>query len=59
MWQNFVTDVSFIVLQQQLFYDHYVGQPVIAGTLVENRQILTARLPLLMATIAFWLGKRC
>ena len=45
-------------------YHHYTGQSVLAGTPVKNWMILleqsfTARMPLLTATSAFGLGRRC
>ena len=49
--------------QQQPFYGHYIGQPALAGTPVKKWRILlvqsfTARMPLLMATSIFGLGRR-
>ena len=46
-----------------LFYGHYSGQPVLAGTSVKNWRILlvqsfTASMPLLAAYSTFGLGRR-
>ena len=45
-------------------YDHYTGQPTLAGPPVKNWRILlvqsfTACMPLLIATSAFGIGRRC
>ena len=52
-----------LILQQQPFYGHYKGQPVLAGTPVKNWRILleqsfTASLSLLMATSTFWIREK-
>jgi len=53
-----------LVLLLLPFYGHYTGQPALDGTPVKNWRILlvqsfTSRKPLLTATSAFELGRRC
>ena len=46
-------------INQPPFYDHYTSQPALANWRILLVQSFTAHMPLLTATSAFGLGRRC